>query len=198
MRFSFTQPFISDFVSNVNAAFRYNATIAKGSPAVAAFGGIVQQSISGSFSFLSTSAITVTGPNFVTHTYAAGSNLLSGTFTDATLFGGGSSAATSSSTTGGSVVTFTSDFLDFSDTVDRDRGLTLTAITPSLAASTGNNKALKTFRATAGGSSRRIPAAHQRPCYRPGAGDVDADDRRVRSCRRLVPPPHAYGRRLRT
>jgi hypothetical protein len=158
VRFSFTQPFLSDFVTNVTAAFTYNATIARGTPAVAAFGGIVQQGITGSFSFLTTTAITVTGPHFVTHTYQAGSNLLSGTFTNATLFGQGSSAGTSSSTAGGSVVTFTSDFLNFTPTVERDRGLTLTAINPSLSAHTGLNKALNSFRATAGGQFSSDPA----------------------------------------
>ena len=158
VRFSFTQPLISDFVSNVTAAFTYNATIARGTPAATSFGDVVQQGITGSFSFLTTSAITVTGPNFVTHTYAAGSNLLSGTFTNATLFGSGSSAATTSSTASGSVVTFTSDFLDFSDTVERDRGLTLTAIRPTLSIHSGINNALSSFRATAGGQFSSDPA----------------------------------------
>ena len=113
--------------------------------------------ITGSFSFISTTAITVTGPNFVTHTYAAGSNLLSGTFTNSTLFGGASSASTSSSTLA-AVVTFTSDFLDFSNTVNRDRGLTLTSINPALVVHTGANKSLSSFRATAGGQFSSDPA----------------------------------------
>ncbi len=154
VRFSFLQPEFAGFVTNVNARFTYNATVARGTPAVAAFGGLVQQGINGSFSFVTTSAITVAGPFFVPHTYAAGSNLLSGTFTSATLFGSGSSAATSGSTG----VTFTSDFLDFSNTVERDRGLTLTSITPSLSAHTGLNKALNSFRANVGGQFSSDPA----------------------------------------
>lgn len=158
VQFSFLQPFISDFVTNVAAAFTYNATIAKGTPAMTAFGGIVQQGISGGFSFVTLHSITVTGPHFVTHTYAAGSNLLSGTFTNETLFGSGSSASADSSSASGATVVFTSDFLDFSKTITRDSGLTLTAISPSLSAHTGGNKALNSFRATAGGQFSSDPA----------------------------------------
>ncbi len=145
-------------MTNINAKFTYNATITRGTPAVTAFGSLVQQGISGSFSFLTLSAITVGGPNFIPHTYAAGSNLLSGTFTKSTLFGSGSSASTNSSTASGSTVVFTSDFLDFSNTVDRDRGLTLTSIVPSLSAHAGINKALNSFRAVAGGQFASDPA----------------------------------------
>jgi hypothetical protein len=158
VRFSFLQPNINPFVNNVNARFNYNATIARGTPAVSLFGSLYQPGISGSFSFLSTSSITVTGPNFITHTYAAGSNLLSGTFTNSALFGGGTSASTSSSTQAGNVVVFTSDFLDFTNTVDRDGGLTLTAISPSLSKHTGLNTALNSFRAVAGGQFSSDPA----------------------------------------
>ncbi len=158
VRFSFTQPLISDFVKNVNALFTYNATIARGTPATFDGTNYQQGGIAGSFSFLTTSAITISGPHFVTHTYAAGSNLLSGTFTKSVLFGAGSSATTSSSTLGGATVVFSSDFLDFSNTVDRDRGLTLTAIAPKLSIHSGLNQALSGFRATAGGQFSSDPA----------------------------------------
>lgn len=158
VNFSFLQPQFADYVTNIKAAFTYSATVTKGTPAVSAYGALVQQGISGSFSFLTTAAITVTGPFFETHTYAAGSNLLSGSFSDAALFGSGSSAGASSSTSGGSVVTFTSDFLDFSNTVDRDRGFTLTSIAPILTMHTGANHALNSFRASAGGQFSADPA----------------------------------------
>ncbi len=45
VRFSFTEPYISTFFTDIPALFTYNATIAKGTPAVNAFGGIVQQGI---------------------------------------------------------------------------------------------------------------------------------------------------------
>lgn len=158
VRFSFLQPQLNAFVNNANAAFTYNATIARGTPTTTFAGQLFQSGITGSFSFLSTTAITVSGPGFVTHTYAAGSNLLSGSFTNATLNGVGSSAGTSSSTASGSLVSFTSDFLDFSSTVQRDRGLTLTAISPNLSTHAGLNKALNSFRATAGGQFSSDPA----------------------------------------
>ena len=105
VRFSFTQPFISNFIDNVTAAFTYNATIARGTPASVltgqGFTELAQSGITGSFSFLTTSAITISGPHYTTHTFAAGSNLLSGTFTNATLIGSGSSAGTTSSTESG-------------------------------------------------------------------------------------------------
>ncbi len=158
VKFSFLQPQLNKYINNYNATFTYMASVAKNTPAQNVAGGVAQTGISGSFSFLTTSAITVSGPDFITHTYAAGSNLLSGTFSSSTLFGSGSSAATSSSTTSGSTVVFTSDFLNFSNTVSRDRGLTLTAITPSLAAGTAANKSLKSFRASVGGQFSSDPA----------------------------------------
>lgn len=158
VRFSFLQAQFAPYVTNINASFTYYATIARGTPVQSVFGNYLQQGINGSFSFLTTTAITVGGPDFVPHTYAAGSNLLSGTFTSAILFGVGSSASTDSSTQGGSTVVFTSDFLDFSNTVDRDRGLTLTSITPSLSRHNGSNNALSTFNATAGGQFSSDPA----------------------------------------
>lgn len=158
VKFSFLQPQLNAFVNNANASFTYNATVARNTPATTFGGQLFQSGITGSFSFLSTTAITVSGPGFVTHTYAAGSNLLSGSFTNATLNGSGSSAGTTSSTASGSLVSFTSDFLDFSNTVQRDRGLTLTAITPSLSKHAGLNGALNAFRATAGGQFSSDPA----------------------------------------
>lgn len=158
VRFSFLQPQFAAYVTNINAKYTYNASIKRGTPAVAAFGGLVQQGINGSFSFLTTTAITLSGPFFVPHTFAAGSNLLSGTFSSSTLFGAGSSASTSSSTLAGSTVVFTSDFLDFSGTVDRDRSLALTSIIPSLSKHAGLNGALNSFRANSGGQFSSDPA----------------------------------------
>ena len=155
VRFSFLQPLIAPFVDNVNAEFTYNATIPVGDTVTNFAGSLFQPGITGTFSFLSTAPITVSGPGLITHTYAAGSNLLSGVFTNAGLFGAGSSAATSASTANGSVVTLTSDFLSFTNTVERDRGLTLTAISPSLA--TAPNGTLNSFRATAGGQFSSNP-----------------------------------------
>jgi hypothetical protein len=158
VRFSFLQPQFAAYVTDIKAKYTYNATIKRGTPAVAAFGALVQQGIKGTFSFLTTTAITVSGPYFIPHTFAAGSNLLSGSFSSSTLFGAGSSASTSSSTLAGSTVVFTSDFLDFSGTVNRDRSLALTSIIPALSKHAGLNGALSSFRASSGGQFSSDPA----------------------------------------
>ena len=55
-------------------------------------------------------------------------------------------------------MTFTSDFLDFTPTIERDLSISLSSILPSLSASTGANKALKSFKAVAGGQFSSDPA----------------------------------------
>ncbi|MFM9827641.1 MAG: PEPxxWA-CTERM sorting domain-containing protein [Sphingomonas sp.] len=113
---------------------------------------IFQSNIAGSFSFISTSAIT-----FGSTTYAAGSNLLSGTFTNATIAGqrngsfGGFSGFTPVSS-----ITYTSDFLTFVPGSDYDFALALGEITPALNATPSS--ALSTFRAVASGQFSSDPA----------------------------------------
>ncbi len=159
VRFSFLESQFSAYITNATAAFTLSGTVAKGSPATSVGGFLVQPGASGSFSFLSTAAITVGGPFFVPHTYAAGSNLLSGTFTNGVISGSTSSgSASDSNVTTGSTVTFTSDFLNFTPTIERDLSISLSAILPNLAAGTGANKALKSFRAVAGGQFSSDPA----------------------------------------
>lgn len=171
VKFSFLQPQLSNYVTNVDAKFLYSATIPRGTPALDVFGDLAQLGISGSFSFMSTHAITVTGPDFVTHTYAAGSDLLSGVFTDSALLGLGSTASIGASTMNSSVVTFASDFLDFSNTSERDIGLTLKGITPTLSIHNGANKALSSFRANVSGqfSSDPAPSINDLAVPEPGA-----------------------------
>lgn len=158
VRFSFLQTALSPFVTDVSAIFNFNGSIARGTPATTSGSTLTQNGISETFSFTSTSAITVTGPHFVPHTYAAGSNLLSGTISFASLSGSGSSAGISASTVAGETITYTSDFLDFSNTVNRDEALSLTAINPPLAKHAGLNGALSSFRATIGGQFGSDPA----------------------------------------
>ena len=93
VRFSFLEPQFAAYVTNTVAAFTLTGTVAKGSAATSVGGFLVQPGVSGSFSFVTTSAITVGGPFFTPHTYAAGSNLLSGTFTKGTLSGSASSGS---------------------------------------------------------------------------------------------------------
>jgi hypothetical protein len=123
------------------------------SPALTAGPFKIEQNIVGSFSILSTSAITIGGT-----TFAAGANLLSGSFTLGTIFGGtnSTSGSFSSATTSGATITYTSDFLDFLPTLDRDFALSLTSITPGLNNST--NRALRTFKALSTGSFSTDPA----------------------------------------
>lgn len=166
VRFSFLEPAFTgaNKVQNVVAKFTLNAAVAKNTPTApigaAAGTNFVQGRISGTFSFLTTSAITVSGPTFVTHTYAAGSNLLSGTFAGADITGkiGGTSGAAGASTLGGDTIVFTSDFLDFTNTVNRDLGLTLTSVLAGFNERTGVNKALNNFRANVSGQFSSDPA----------------------------------------
>lgn len=156
--FSFLNNSLSPFVTNLPAAFTLSATVAN-SPIVTFSGFKVMENFSGNFSFLTTSAMTIGSV-----TYAAGSNLLSGTFSTATIFGptGGTSGSFSSSTISSSI-SYTSDFLSFTNTTDRDLALTLTGIT-SLATGVNrglnnvNGNAFRSFRGTATGSFSSDPA----------------------------------------
>jgi hypothetical protein len=151
VRFSFLQGALSPFVTNVVANFTLLGTTA--SPAQTAFSFKIEPSISGGFSFLSTSVITVG-----TTVHAIGANLLSGTFNDAAI--AGQNAATSAgfggSTGGGATITFTSDFLTFSPVGDKDFSISLTSLTPVIFANPGF--ALRSFRAYSTGSFSSDPA----------------------------------------
>jgi hypothetical protein len=156
VEFSFLQPQISPYVHNLTAAFTLFATSSVAGSTSA--GQLVQPVLSGTFSFVTTSALTIG-----THHFNAGANLLSGVFGGAgthapTLGGadGGSSGSFTGSTEGGATVTYSSDFLDFSSTINRDFALNLTSINSVLSRTTG--KALRTFKASAGGSFSSDPA----------------------------------------
>lgn len=156
--FSFLQAGLSPFVTNATALFSLNASAPSGNPAQL-FGGIlVQDNIFGSFSFTSTSAITIGST-----TYAAGSNFLTGTF-GSTAIGGarnGTSASFSGSTAAGDTLTYTSDFLSFANVLDSDFSLFLNGVSPALQAlptSTTPNSALRSFSAVAGGNFSTDPA----------------------------------------
>lgn len=166
VRFSFLQSaFVTDpAIQNITAIFTLRAMVARNTPtSTVMFGNSTffdQPGISGSFSFLTKSAITLAGPNFVPHTYAAGSNLLSAAFTGMDISGkiSGSSGADNASTLGGDTINFTSDFLDFTHVADLDLGMTLTSVAPTFLVATGANKALKSFRTNASGQFSSDPA----------------------------------------
>lgn len=156
VNFSFLQPSIAPFVTNVTARFTLNGTVTN---TVATVSGstITQHNVTGSFSFLTSAPITIGGT-----TYAAGANLLSGTFTQAQISGtrNGTSAGFSASTPA-STITYTSDFLTFVPNSNYDFAISLTSITPALNALPTNaapTRALRTFRAVAGGTFSADPA----------------------------------------
>lgn len=160
VRFSFLQPAINPYVDSVTAKFTLNGTVAN-QVATVSGGTIEQTKVGGTFSFISTTAITIGST-----TFAAGSNLLSGSFSNTTISGNrnGSSANLSGSTPASSF-SFTSDFLTFVPGANYDLAWSLTSINPLLNATnaanqiTGTpNKALRTFRATLGGQFSSDPA----------------------------------------
>lgn len=153
VRFSFLQPELNRFVQNVVAAFTLDAAITAGTPVTG--NPFTQTRLGGSFSFISTADITVNSTF-----YAAGSNLLSATFSGAGISGsfGGTSGATAASTLGGATIVYTSDFLDFGETVNRDFGLTMTAVNAPFSQHAGRNAALSTFRAVSSGQFSSDPA----------------------------------------
>lgn len=154
--FSFLQPGLSSYVNNVVANFTMSAAVAK-NDTVDAFGNALFQPIlSGSMSFTTTTAITVTSPYFSTHTYAPGANLLTVVF-DGSLYGtrNGSTANLGGSTLGGNNLLFTSDFLDFSNVVNADLAAAFTALNSGL--KVGSNGSLASFRATGGGQFSADP-----------------------------------------
>lgn len=157
VNFSFLEPLLAPFVTNVAALYTLNSSFARGNPAVGNPNFTIS-GFSGNFSFVTTSAITVSGPGLITTTYAAGSNLLSGTFSGGSLLGtiGGTAAATFTSGPNSPAFTYTSDFLNFKDDATFDRATSLTAINARLAITA--NGALRNFRAVNSGQFSSDPA----------------------------------------
>ena len=155
--FSFLQPAIAPFVTNAIAAFTLNASVAA-TPAQTSGSFLIQPGIAGSFSFVTTSAITIGAT-----TYAIGSNLLSATFSQAAIFGqrlGTSGSFSASSTDPLDTISYTSDFLTFDPASSLDFSMSLTSITSVLQAagpSSGPNRALRSFRALSTGSFSSDP-----------------------------------------
>jgi hypothetical protein len=143
-------------IGTVNANWTLNGVV-NNTNASTLGGFIIQPNIGGSFSFISTSAITLGST-----TYATGSNLLSGTFTNAAIAGTrtGTSAGFSGSTPLSSIA-YTSDFLTFAPGSNYDFAMALVQINPSLNALPINGtptRALRSFRAVAGGQFSSDPA----------------------------------------
>jgi hypothetical protein len=149
--FSFLQPALAATVTNVTSSFTLFASTVSPAQTFGQFTG--QSNLVGGFSFRSTNAITVGST-----VYAAGSNLLTGTFNDVSIIGqtNASSAAYGGSTTSGSTISFTSDFLNFAPMSDYDFSISLTSLTPLLFAQPGS--ALRSFEAYSTGSFSAEPA----------------------------------------
>jgi hypothetical protein len=149
--FKFEQSPLS-LLSFIPSTFFMDITVASGNPATAMGTTLVQPIPMGGFSFLTSVPIMVGST-----TFAPGSNLLTATFTMASVDGSGSAGFYGN--TSMASMTYTSDFLDFSGTTDRDFSMGLTSITPTLFQSVvGGPKALRTFRAFANGSFSSNPA----------------------------------------
>jgi hypothetical protein len=152
VNFSFLLPALAASITNVTASLTLLSSTA--SPAQTVGGFTLQPGLAGGFSFLSTSAISVGGTN-----YAAGANLLSGTFTDVSISGqtNASAAAYNGSTGGGSTILFTSDFVSFVPNSDFDMSISLTSLAPLLFANPG--AALRSFQAYSTGNFSSEPEA---------------------------------------
>lgn len=156
--FSFLQPALAPFVTNVNALFTLSASVTA-TPAQLLAGFLIQPGIAGTFSFVTTAPIAVNNT-----VYAAGSNLLSATFSQAAIVGqrsGTSGSISASSTNPANTISYTSDFLSFDPAASLDFSLSLTSITSVLQATPTNGiptRALRTFRALSTGSFSSEPA----------------------------------------
>lgn len=151
--FSFLVPSLSSIVNDATAIYTWTAATPTVQLATRSGSTVSQDGISGTFSFISTSAITVN-----TTVYAAGSNLLSGTFGNSVItgqqFGSDATYSVDSSVLGQSL-TFTSDFLDLSGVTTSAFALDLANLRSTLSAlqtSLPPETALRTFRASASGA----------------------------------------------
>ncbi len=158
---------IAPFVTNVNALYTFSGVVAKGSGAGIPTSGPFSQTgfSSGAFSFVTTSAITLTGPSFVPTTYSAGSLLLGGSFTNGQITGviGATSGGIAASGTVGPTISLTSDFLDFTNVMQLDLAQSLTAVLAprgrpvGFQKNNGNNGSITNFTAVVGGQFSSDP-----------------------------------------
>jgi hypothetical protein len=154
VNFGFLATNLTTAISSIPANVVFTATSADTNvnSAFAAQGVAYQTGFSGTVTFTSTQAFTV-GSSY----YAAGSNLLKATFTNASFLGviGQQNAGLTADSTTGTLV-YTSDFLDFSDTVSRDYSLSFGAINPKLSTS-GSPAYINGFTSTPTGSFASDP-----------------------------------------
>jgi hypothetical protein len=152
-----------------------------GNPVNNTGGVLTQPGIQGHFSF------TYVGiPDIVvglTH-YSTGANLLSGVFQLGEIQGrsGSSAGGFMGATASGSIISMTSDFMSFAGSLQRDFSISMTSISPVLDAAAG--KALRSFRASAGGAfstASAVPEPSTWAVMIVGAAMVGAASRRRRA-----------------
>lgn len=138
----------------LSANFSFQGTAPAIDPALSFGSFLAEPGLTGSFSF----TYTGTKALHVYHTtYLTGANLLSGTFDGVDILGNkASSSGSVLGSTLGSTLVYTSDFLDFTKSVDRDLAIALTAIKPAMGAAPGD--ALHTFKASSTGAFSSDPA----------------------------------------
>ena len=136
--FRFLDPTGTTAVFDTTAAFNFSATIANGAVLP---GAVFATATSGSTSFTTAAPVSFNG--------RTGTNLLTATFTGGLFTGvlGGSSASYINSLPP-SAVTFTSDFVDFTQSTARDISIAVTSINPLIDVGSGG---INDFSGTAGG-----------------------------------------------
>lgn len=160
-RFSFLQGPLSDFITALPAKFELDATVTSTSATVygtAPNEFYLQTNVNGFFEFTTANAITVYNT-----VYQAGSLLLRGDFSLASISGARSASNAGFGDGFGGTLTYTSPFLDFSNANNSDFQMSLNSIASTLFVA-GNGspgdpfKALRSFRATASGNFSSDPA----------------------------------------
>lgn len=151
VNFSFLQPVLAA-LGQIAADFSLNSVVASNNAAQQIGPFVAQDGLNGSFSFTSIAPFQI-GQTF----YAAGANLLSGSFTNALMVGGsgGTAGVASASEGAGSIISFTSDFLNFSGP-NHNFAISLNSITQALFANPG--KSLNGFKTSSNGAFSADPA----------------------------------------
>jgi hypothetical protein len=145
--FTFLPPALA-ILANLPALFTLSATAPADDPAGSALGLTAQQDLSGSFSFIYEGAAPLT---LGSHTYHAGANLLSGTFSGAELVGATATGILpQSATLLSNAVSYSSDFTGVATTGAKAFSIALTSVLPYYGAASGQS--LNSFGAVATGS----------------------------------------------
>ncbi len=146
-RFTFLDPSLAA-LSFLPATMTLSATVAT-TPATLNDNVFAQTTLTGSFSFI------YSGPTINDYMGSgidliAGSNLLSGTFTDAWIQGSGGSGSFNVAHANGGSAHYTSSYLNLNGASGEEFAFNLLSVTPKFGANSG--KALKGFRGNAGGN----------------------------------------------